>query len=100
MAIKVVINRAGLERAMKSPEAAAAARRRAEDAAEVIRGMGIEVGASDGGGRIPLPVEVVDDPSIEGVALVLAHPSGEAVQAKYGALTKAAAQVGLTVEGA
>lgn len=98
--VTVKLNQAGLARALKAPPAIAAARRKAEDAAQHIRAMGITVGASDGGGEIPLPVEVVDDPSLEGVALVLAHPAGEAVQAKHGALTAGAAAAGLKVGGA
>lgn len=100
MAVRVVLNLPALDKAMKAPRAVAAALQAAEQAADHVRSMGISVGASDGGGEVPLPVEVVDDSSLAGVALVLAHPAGEAVQAKHGALTKAAAQAGLTVGGA
>ena len=45
-------------------------------------------------GDIKLPVEVDDDGSV-----TLAHPAGLAVQAKHGALSKAAGDAGLEVGG-
>lgn len=70
--------------------------------AERVRGMGIGVGDEDGGPHeVPLPV-VVRTSTNDGLttaSVVLAHPAGSAVQAKHGALTKAAAAAGLTVRG-
>lgn len=79
-----------------------------EDAAEAIaanvRGMGIKVGDKDGGPReVDLPVKVFGPDDTTGfrwadrsrARVSLAHPAGEAVQAKHGALTKAAAEAGL-----
>ena len=74
-------------------------RRVTEGVAENVRDMDIRVGDHDGGRHeIPLPVEtslhITDRAHGE---VVLAHPAGRAVQAKHGALTKAARQAGLDV---
>lgn len=73
------------------------------DAARKIQraayGAGIKVGDVDGGPReIPLPVTIKhhDDNTS---SVILAHPSGKAVQAKHGTLTRAAAAEGYEVHG-
>lgn len=89
-------------RLLKSSRVAAATRRAAEDVAKNVRDMGIKVGDRDGGPHeYDLPVKVTMSTTDRAHANVtLAHPAGQAVQAKHGALTKAAAQAGLDVRGA
>ena len=67
-----------------------------EAVADNVRAMGVEVGDLTPGTsfQIPLPVDVDADGSV-----ALAHPAGDAVQAKHGALTKAAAEAGLEFRG-
>lgn len=70
-----------------------------EAVAQNVRNQGIMVEHEPG--DIALPVEVATA-IVAGVAqsfVTIAHPSGEAVQAKHGSLTKAAAQSGLAVRG-
>lgn len=60
-----------------------------------VQSLGIRVEGVPG--DVALPVEVFDGD--EGEAIVaITHPSGGAVQAKHGALTKAAAQAGLSLQ--
>lgn len=74
-----------------------------EDVAEVVadnvRAQSIRVGDKDGGPlERDLPVTVRMSTTDRAHANVtLAHPAGAAVQAKHGALTKAAGQAGLDV---
>lgn len=74
---------------------------KAEAVAKNIEALGIGVGDRDGGKHeIPLPVKVELSTTDRAHALVvLAHPAGIAVQAKHGALTKAASEAGLQVKG-
>lgn len=95
----VRLNHAGVREALKSPAMKAAIQAAAEAVAAGVRDMNITVGDVDGGKHeIPLPVtvKVVTTDRAHGI-VALAHPAGEAVQAKHGALTKAAAQAGLDV---
>lgn len=74
----------------------------ADTVAENVRGQKIRVGGEpESLDRIDLPVEsgVYENAGLVEGVVTLAHASGEAVQAKYGALTKAAAQAGLHVHG-
>ena len=79
------------------------AKQRATDAAKQIvanvKAMGIKVGDVSGGAyEIELPVDFITVNTDRSVAVVgLTHYAGMAVQAKHGALTKAAAQAGLEV---
>jgi hypothetical protein len=71
----------------------------ADAIAENVRAQGIRVEGTPG--DVELPVEVRTSVTDRAKASVsIAHASGAAVQAKHGALTKAAAQVGLDVKGA
>lgn len=79
--------------------------RATQDAAEAVaanvRAMNIRVGDKDGGRHeddMPVTVEMTTTDRAH-AWVSIAHPSGEAVQAKHGALTKAAAQARLDVNG-
>lgn len=100
-ASKVRLNHAGMAAILKSGEMQALVNRAAEDIAKNVRDQGIMVGAFKGGtGEIPLPVKVSTTTTDRAHAsVVLAHPAGAAVQAKHGALTKAASAAGLDVKG-
>lgn len=91
----------GIAAILRSDAVAAATKRAAESVADGVRAMNIRVGDRDGGPRErELPVTVTMSETDRAHANVtLAHPSGTAVQAKHGALTKAAAQAGLDVRG-
>lgn len=98
---KVKLNHAGIAEILKSGEMHALIEARAEAVAEAVRDQGITVGAFKGGsGKIALPVEakVVTTDRAHGIVRI-AHPAAIAVQAKYGALTKAASAAGLQVKG-
>lgn len=102
MASRVRLDRRGIGDLLRSTAMHRATQDAAERVAEAVRGQGIKVGDKDGGPReVDLPVEVEMTTTDRAHAWVtIAHPAGEAVQAKHGALTKAAAQVGLDVRGA
>jgi hypothetical protein len=101
MANRVKLDRRGISALLKSAPIDAATKAAAEAVADNVRGMGIKVGDKDGGSsEVPLPVEVYPHTTDRAhVVVALAHAAGEAVQAKHGALTKAAAQAGLDVNG-
>lgn len=98
---RVKLNSVGVSAVLKSVGMHAAVTAAAERVAENVRSQGIRVGDVDGGPRErDLPVEVRTQTTDRARATVtIAHPAGQAVQAKHGALTKAAAQVGLDVRG-
>jgi hypothetical protein len=93
----------GLEEIAKSSRMGAAVREAAEAVADNVRGQGIRVGDRDGGSsEEDLPVVVYGPDDTNDMRLdraqarvVLAHAAGDAVQAKHGALSKAATQAGL-----
>ena len=99
MAARITLNSPGIQALLKSPTVVAAVAAAAESVADNVRALGIGVGDRDGGAHeYDLPVTVknkITDRAKSSVSL--AHPAGQAVQAKHGALTKAAAQVGLDV---
>lgn len=85
---------------LNQPGVVAATRQAAEQVAQNVRDQGIKVGDRDGGPRerdLPVTVSMTttDRPHAN---VTIAHPAGLAVQAKHGALTKAAAQAGLDVK--
>ncbi len=94
-------NPAAFRAILKSSEVRAMVKEKADEIAAHIDQQGILVGAFKGGvGEIPLPVEVRTNTTDRATAsVVLAHPAGIAVQAKYGALTRAASAEGLSVKG-
>lgn len=99
MTDNVKLNHAGVAAILKSAEMTALVNGAAEEIAENVRAQGITVGAFAGGsGEIALPVTVSPTTTDRAHASVaLAHPAGIAVQAKHGALTRAAAAAGLDV---
>lgn len=98
MARNVKVNHLALQAVAKRAETAEEIRKLAEEVASSLRGMGIYVEGEPG--SKPLPVQVFYDTTDRARASVqITHPSGRAVQAKHGALTKAASQAGLTIRG-
>lgn len=94
----VKLNHAGVAAILKSGEMAALVNGAAEEIAANVRAQGQKVGALEGSGEIDLPVTVSPTTTDRAHASVaLAHPAGIAVQAKHGALTRAAAAAGLDV---
>ena len=97
----VKLNHAGVAALLKSGEMADMVNAAAEEVAANVRAQGQTVGGFEGdNGDIALPVKVTPYTTDRAAATVaLAHPAGIAVQAKHGALTKAAAAAGLDVQG-
>lgn len=95
MGTTVHLNQAALARLLESREIKDACTALGEQVADRVRTQGIDVEHIPG--DIDLPVGVFENS--EGVAVIIAHPSGLAVQAKDGALTRAAAALGLEVHG-
>jgi hypothetical protein len=103
MAARVKLDLGGREEVAKSGEVRAAVHAAAEKVAEAVEAQGIRVIGEPG--EIPLPVKIYDD-TTSGMRVnratsrvVLAHASGLAVQAKHGALSKAASDAGLKLKG-
>lgn len=97
---RIRIRNAGLQEVMRRAETRKALARAAEAVAESVNAQGLKVGDRDGGSdEIPLPVATHHSVDGNGAVstVVLDHPAGQAVQAKHGALTKAAAEVGLKI---
>ena len=101
MAKGIRLNHQGLGEFLRSTEMHKMVQEAAEKIAANVREQAITVGDRDGGSHEePLPVEVgVTTTDRAHANVVLAHPAGAAVQAKHGALTKAASAEGLTVRG-
>lgn len=102
MRFSVKLNHAGIAAIAKGPEMQALVASAAEKIAANVRSQGITVGDTTPGtsSEIDLPVEVETSVGKRArAAVVLAHPAGAAVQAKHGALTRAAAAEGLSVRG-
>lgn len=97
---RVKLNSAGIAAVLTSTEMHRAVHAAADQVADNVRAMNISVGDRDGGpDEVDLPVEVTVTTTDRAKARVtLTHPAGQAVQAKHGALTKAAAQAGLDVK--
>ena len=98
---RIRLDSAGIGRLLKSAAMHNATREAAEAVANNVRDMDIRVGDKDGGAReveLPVTVRVVTTDRAH-ANVTLAHPAGAAVQAKHGALTKAAAEAGLEVRG-
>lgn len=99
--LKIKPDHRGIAALLKSSEMESAVKEATEAVAENVRAMGIRVGDRDGGPHetdLPVTTLMVTTDRAHGI-VALAHASGDAVQAKYGALTKAAAEAGLDVSG-
>jgi len=86
--------------ALKGPLMQRAIQVKTEQIARNVRALGIKVGDKDGGPRehdLPVKVEMTTTDRAHG-RVVIEHPSGQAVQAKRGALTKAASEAGMEVK--
>jgi hypothetical protein len=99
---KVRLDHRGIAALLRGREMTDATREAAEAVADNVRSQGIRVGDIDGGSsEVELPVKVsMYETDRAHAVVVLEHASGEAVQAKHGALSKAAAQAGLDFKGA
>ena len=100
MGRNVKLDHAGLAAMLKSTEMHQMVQDAAEKIAQQVEEQNIRVGAFRGSGDIDLPVKVeVTTTDRAHAQVVLAHPAGAAVQAKHGALTRAASAEGLQVRG-
>lgn len=98
---KVRLNGPGIRAILKAPAMQRATQAAAEAVAANVEAQNIRVGDRDGGKHeydLPVSVKMVTTDRAHAI-VALSHPSGAAVQAKHGALTKAAAQAGLDVGG-
>ena len=92
----------GVAAILKSAEMARAVKAKAEAVADNVRAQGIKAGDRDGGPHereLPVSVQMVTTDRAHAI-VAITHPAGDAVQAKHGVLTKAAAQAGLDVREA
>ena len=99
MAGRVKLNRSGVGAILRSAEMHRTVQDAVEKIAANVKALNIKVGDRDGGAHeydLPVTTDVGTTDRAHGV-VTLAHPAGEAVQAKHGALTKAAAAAGLEV---
>lgn len=100
MANNIRLDRAGVAALLKSAAMHAAVQEATEAVAANVRAQDIKVGDKDGGAHeydLPVSAKVVTTDRAHGT-VALAHPAGDAVQAKHGALSKAAAAAGLQVK--
>ncbi|MGZ4530732.1 MAG: hypothetical protein ACXVXP_00100 [Mycobacteriaceae bacterium] len=101
MAARVKLHKAAIGAFLKGGQVHALVSTKTNEVADHVKALGIKVGDRDGGpAEYDLPVESGVDTTDRAHGIVrLRHPSGIAVQAKHGALTKAAAAAGLEVKG-
>lgn len=93
----VRINPSGFDQVAKSREIRAEVNALAERVADNARSQNVWVEGVPG--DVELPIEVVEQTTDRARASVqIQHPSGLAVQAKHGILTRAAAAAGLEVK--
>lgn len=93
------LDRLALERLVRQ-RAADYSKSTAEAIAERVREQGITVGDRDGGKyEIALPVRVYANEARAEAVAVLAHPAGIAVEQKHRSLRRAAAALGLEIDG-
>ena len=102
MAKRVKLNLRGLEQVANLPAMRREVQGYTVRTAAAVRAMGIRVEGSPGDATLPVEhsMTVTRDMQVDRVKgyVTIAHAAGQAVQAKHGALTKAAAQVGLKVK--
>lgn len=94
----VKLDRAAIGRLAESDEMRRLVAEAAEKVAENVREQGIRVEGIPGDIELPVKVTVYETDRAR-ASVTLAHPAGLAVQAKHGALTRAASALGLTVKG-
>lgn len=94
---KVHWNEAGLVRALTSDRVMDAAERVAGRVAEKAADFGIRVEGEPGDVELPVRVSMQEKEGEPYASVTIAHPSGLAVQAKHGLLTRAAADCGFEV---
>ena len=99
---RVRLDSKGVRAVLQSTEMHRVTQAAAEAVAANVEAQNITVGDRDGGAHeYDLPVKVSMTTTDRAHANVtITHPAGQAVQAKHGALTKAAKQAGLDVRGA
>jgi hypothetical protein len=86
----------GMEALAKSAAVAALVAKAAEEVADNVRSQGIRVQGIPGDVELPVKVSTYETDRAR-ASVTLAHPAGLAVQAKHGALSRAAASAGLDV---
>lgn len=94
--VKVTLNHGAIAALLQGGEIAAATAAATEAVAANARGSAVEVVGVPGDVAIPVESQMVTTDRAHGI-VTLAHPSGQAVQAKHGLLTKAAGAAGLEV---
>lgn len=97
---RVRLDSRGIEAILKSFPMRAVVKAATEAVADNVRAQNIRVGDRDGGPHereLPVSTSLVTTDRAHGI-VTITHPAGQAVQAKHGALTKAAAQAGLDVK--
>lgn len=97
---RVKLNHGEIAKLLKDPEVRRVVREAADRVKDAVEAQGITVGDVDGGKHeYDLPVTInsqTTDRARE--VVVIPHAAGLAVQAKHGALTKAASAAGLEVK--
>ncbi len=83
---------------LKSSAMRRAVEEKANEIADNVKSQGVMVEGEPGDIDIPVTVSVYDTDRAR-ATVWLSHPSGAAVQAKNGVLTRAASQAGLKVKG-
>lgn len=94
---RVTINGKGLRAVLATPEAKDAVNALAEKVADHARAIAPAVEGVPGDIELPVRVDAYETDRAR-AEVWLAHPSGLAVQAKHGTLTKAASAAGLEVK--
>jgi hypothetical protein len=95
---KVKLSSRGIEAVAKSAAVRSEIAALAERVAGEVRSQGIAVEGVPGDTALPVEVTVYETDRAR-ASVTIAHPSGLAVQAKHGVLTRAASAVGLEVKG-
>lgn len=96
--VSVRLDPQGMKRLAQSAGIRKAVERAAEAVAENVRSQNHRVEGIPGDVELPVRVSVYETDRAR-ASVTLAHPSGMAVQAKHGALTRAASEIGLEVRG-
>lgn len=94
---KVKLDHGAIAALLKGGEIAGMVADATEAVAGNARGQGVQVEGEPGEVDVPIETQMVTTDRAHGL-VTIAHPSGEAVQAKHGLLTQAAAAAGLEVK--